>query len=359
MRSISRVFRPARTARISPRLSILFELGLSAGLATSAWLLAGEPVPRVAFADFMQKLGYTQVQLQVLDESSITTKGKLNGAKTTFLVDTGCSISVVGKPKGNKLPRLEKGKLKLQDSVWGSLQDPDLALVEKVELGSAQFFNQPVEVFDLAMRYRQSGSFTEHPALQSGEQGRDFDAVLGGDFLLRHYAVLNVREGCLYLRGAAPSEQAAAVLAQSLRQSGLETVPLTNAYSTGFVVTLQLNGQNANFLVDTGSFVTLLDEDFARRARVPFQATSSKLVGVRGRRASLSTTHLGRLRIGPWETKDFPVGVASLKPWFSHGKRPDRPEIHGLLGPDVLARCYAVLDYHGSRMFVRKGDAGK
>jgi predicted aspartyl protease len=338
-------------------LSLVFGLCLAAGLAAAARLLAGEAPPRVAFADFMQRLGYAPVQLQVSDENKITTKGKLNGAKTTFLVDTGFSLSAVGKPKGNKLPRLEKGKLKLQDSVWGSLQDPDVALVEKIELGSAEFFNQPVQVLDLAMRYRPSGSFAEHPALQFGGRQAECDAVLGGDFLLRHCAVLNTRAACLYLRGAAPSEQAAAVLEQSLRQSGLETVPLTNVYSTGLAVTLQVNEQDANFLVDTGSFVTLLDEEFAHRARASLEATPGKTLGVRGRQGALFTTRLRRLRLGPWEAKDFPIGVTTLKPWLSPGKHPDRHEIHGLLGPDVLSRCYAVLDYHGLRMFVRKGGA--
>jgi predicted aspartyl protease len=358
MPPIARVFRPACATRVSRRLGALIGLCLAAGLAASAQVLAGEAAPRVAFADFMQQLGYAPVRLQVSAKNKITTKGKLNGSKVTFLVDTGCTSSAVDKTRGKKLPRLEKGKLKLQDSVWGSLQDPDVALAEKIELGSLEFFNQPVEVFDLALRYRPSGSFEEHPALRSEEQGTDWEAVLGGDFLLRHYAVLNSREACLYLRGAAPSERVAAVLEQSLRQSGLETAPLTNVYSTALVAVLQVNGQNANFLVDTGSFGTIVDEEFARRARAPLTATLGKVVGGRGRNVPLGTTWLN-LRLGPWEAKDFPVVVASLKLWFSAGKRPDRPEIHGLLGPDVLARCYAVLDYHSPRMFVRKGDAGK
>jgi len=194
MLPIARVFCPACTARVSHRLSAMCGLGLATGLAAAARALAGEAPPRVAFGDFMQQLGYAPVQLEVSAKNKITTKGKLNGAKVTFVVDTGCSVSVVDKSKGKKLPRLEKGRLKLQDSVLGSLQQPDIALVEKIELGSLEFFNQPFGVLDLTMRYRLPGSYRD---LWSYVQGTDSEAVLGGDFLLRHYAVLNTREACL------------------------------------------------------------------------------------------------------------------------------------------------------------------
>ena len=94
----------------------------------------------------------------------------------------------------------------------GSVTNDDVVLIDKLVLrGGAEFSNQPFRVRDI------KADFVTLP----------FDGVLGLDFLLRNFSLIDCWKHRLYVRASELSGKNAAVMDQSLRLSGFSEVPLS------------------------------------------------------------------------------------------------------------------------------------
>jgi hypothetical protein len=128
-------------------------------------------------------------------------------------------------------------------------------------------------------------------------------------------------------------------------------LPLTNHLQTMFLVGLTVQEAPFTFLLDTGSFITTLDAKCAGPLSLSPEETPLRGVGVKGFSSPVRMARSARLGLGPRTFRDFPIGIAELHPWL----KPDdtnAPVVHGLMGPDLLARANAIIDFHGHRMFV-------
>lgn len=108
------------------------------------------------------------------------------------------------------------------------------------------------------------------------------------------------------------------------------------------VITVQVNGREANLVLDTGAGDTLLDTGFAVEAGVRLGGQEQR-VFAGGMPALVTYGHLEALFLQDLHIHDIPVQVIdiphSLGDWF-----PDLP-IHGILGTGLFSRFRTTLDY--------------
>jgi predicted aspartyl protease len=321
------------------------------------WLRA-DPVPNGTDAGdaldrFMTRLGYVAVRMEIKDQSRFILRGRINGQKTTFLVDTGCSVTSLAKSRAKGLPRLEPGRLRVDDAIVNRFAISNLVLLENLELEAYKFFNQPAHVTDLAIQVGtdDSRSLAAHPSLGGGPRTLRQDAILGADFFRRHGAVLRTATKTLYLRDSPPAAQTLRVLSETLLKSGMAGAPLTNDGAVHLYAKAELDGQEANLFLDTGSLRTVVDAAFAAKARMTARETGSELRGVYGRKTEFGHWEVGRFNLGAWETKGYQVTVADLGTW-GFGQTDAGIREDGVLGLELLARMGAIIDYGGPNLFV-------
>lgn len=303
---------------------------------------------------FMAKLGYAAVEMEIKDRSMLILQGRVNGRKATLLADTGFTFTTLDAARARGLPRLEPGRLTLEDPALGTVASSNFVLVESLEIGALKFYNQPARVVDLAIQVGSDDarSLESHASLGGGRKTTRHDAVLGGDFLRRHGAVLRPGTGMIYLRASLPSAETSRALGETLTVSGMAAGPMTNEFGLHLYVSVQLDGHTASLFLDTGSLRTVLDAGFAARARMAARATGGELRGVKGRKTELNEWDVSRLQLGPWETRGYKVAVADLGPW-GFNREKTQHEVQGLLGLELLARMDAIIDYGAQRLFVR------
>lgn len=263
-----------------------------------------------------------------------------------MMVDTGFALTSLNQGLGKKLPRLDPANLAAPDPTWTALARSNAVLLVTVDIGGAQFYNQPAQVGDVAVTHPYAISFKARPAL-----------ILGHDFLCRQSAVLYWREHALYVRADKPSTNVAWVMAESLRRSGLAPVENAHQLPNGVVVPLEVNGQAGWMLVDSGAFTTLIDRRFAAEAGLNlFITPPAKVAGVQGAQANLAIAPVRSLRLGGWESAKFEIGVAQLDPWLGAGTGAEPPPVRGLLGPDLLFAANVIVDYGTGRVFAKAAE---
>jgi len=127
-----------------------------------------------------------------------------------------------------------------------------------------------------------------------------------------------------------------------LRRSNI-TIPV-HIYN-GFLVvaTGQIGGQTHNFVLDTGTAPSILNERSLEKLALPL--TPASIVAV-GRNISTQQTVLPNLDIGPIHVSALPINVMDL----SGLEKNLGIEVAGLLGMDVLARSSFRLDYEKKQL---------
>lgn len=142
-------------------------------------------------------------------------------------------------------------------------------------------------------------------------------------------------------------------IAQPRALEGHEAVPLTRGPQNHLFVQGTVNGQAANFLVDTGAESSFLQADRAER----FGVRRSGAEAFTGKRSfpvgSANDLRLGRMSLG---NTAFSIYRAAQLGGPVPG--PGRRAADGIIGRDVLRRYHAVINCRARKLFLR-GDAAR
>lgn len=308
--------------------------------------LAAEKAAGTSLGQYLKRIGYEPVPMVLNKQHKHVVEGKLDGRRLKFIVDTGWSVSALGKAALHKRKTLSERGVKLIDPVLGELNSTNVVMMDRLELGRAEFFNQPALAKDLRVRGVRFGA----------------DAILGSDFLLRNHALVDCGTDTLYLRAAKPSEEIAAATVQSLRQSGFSAVPIE--IHSACVAGIEVKGAVVSVILDTGSPYTVFQDSVAERldwprVRYDRAATGSHIpdevktlvvgIGTIGVR-EVTFARLSEIKLGARTWKNQVVGVLDLRA-FGLGRPTREGLLEGLVGMDILARHRALIDYAGRTLW--------
>ena len=140
--------------------------------------------------DFLKGKKYKKIKFTVLKTQHLLIKGKINGVKGNFILDTGASNSCVG------FESIEQFKLDAQFSetkaagAGATGMDTQIAKNNNIKIGSWQNQEMHIVIFDMSH---------VNEALQNYKV-KPVDGILGADILIKGKAIIDYCNCCLYLR---------------------------------------------------------------------------------------------------------------------------------------------------------------
>ena len=285
---------------------------------------------------YLKRLGYEPIALTRGESNHLYADGKLGDKKRTFMLDTGCSFTILNKSVGRKLKTLRELNVKLEDSYLGKVTDSSTVLMERLVLGRAEFVNQPARVRDLGFV----------PS----------DGLLGCDFLYRNYCLIDCMNRRLYVRSGKPATDVENAMKETFQRSGYFEVPLKLTRDLVATCEAKINGQPINLVVDTGAVWSTCDESLVAPLHLKLLDTWVNLVGV-GRIGShhVQLSTVKTLQLGELVLEKVDFAVAALGAWGiaeSNQKNALR-EVGGFLGGHTLALNSALIDCRGQRLWLK------
>jgi predicted aspartyl protease len=292
---------------------------VNVGLGVCA-LLAGA-ADRVKPSAVLSQLGYEVVQLRRTGENHLFLFGQINGRRRSCLVDTGWSFATAST---NTAARLNPPHV-----------------IAQLRLGRVVLTNEPVVVQDLRINGR--------PA--------PYDVVLGCDFLIRHYAIVDCANDRLYLRPDAPSLAQAEESERTLRNAGWVPIGLKRHHPLALTCETRINEQPVAMLVDSGAVWSCLDTKTAGALNLRLTPSPNRIrgAGASGQR-ELAVADLKQVQIGGREIRRLSVAVFSLADWGLGTDGKVLENVGGILGGGELAASGAVIDCHQLKLWLRSAD---
>ena len=258
---------------------------------------------------------------------------RINGHPANLLVDTGSDQLILDaeaaelfgvRPSPRGLLYIRSTKIQGQSLPVG--------FVQNISAGSMNFGNSLVTL-----------SRSSH----AGAANAAFDGVLGLDILFRHKALINCRTKLVFFKvdqthrtnlgSVAASEKFTRVQMQR-EETGALTVPCS------------IRGQSTRLLVDTGAFVTILNEGFVKSLGLAAEPTRISAQFGRGASKRISAAKISDLNIGMFKARPEKIAVAPL-PRFA--LQQGSSKIAGILGMDTLYIYHAIIDLDGMGLFLK------
>ena len=190
---------------------------------------------------------------------------------------------------------------------------------------------------------------------QTYDSDRQYDGLLGENFLRRYRAVVDCGRLALYLN-TNPAHKLN--LGPALVQAGWTRVPMSDLHND-FVVPCEINGHHFRMIVDTGSPFAVMDRSMLEGAQVSavdipmsggvIGARSEKMGYVRLPTASFGDYHVASLQV---------VADPSSARFFQDVKNDQaNGKVLGLLGGSFLAANNAIIDVGSSSLYLKRNSA--
>ena len=139
--------------------------------------------------NILKKENYKKIKFKITKTQHLLIKAKINGVAGNFILDTGASNSCVGFESVD-LFALEAQKSKTKAAGAGATgMFTQLALKNKLQLGSWKDSNFELVIFDLS---HVNEALTQHKA-------KPVHGIIGADILMKGKGIIDYFNNCLYL----------------------------------------------------------------------------------------------------------------------------------------------------------------
>lgn len=291
-----------------------------------------------------------RVRLSRGAQNHLLLAGSVNGHAATFLIDTGADISFLRADRSKEFgvrPVLPSGRSSGGRFEFGQVDD--------VRAGSVRLGTGTFALYHPAQ-------FRGHVP---GSSGKPADGVLGLDILRRQNAVVHCRPREIVFHA---NRAEAAKLVGAARAGGFTQIPMTATRRGHPTVPCTINGRKGRLLVDTGAFVTGLDDDAARSLGLDRRPSRLTTRGFDGRVRSLELAPVEDMRIGGLRIAPQPLAVIDLFPkkrrlraisglgrieYYAALQVPREGPIFGLLGNELLDQRHAIIDLATMSLFLK------
>lgn len=311
---------------------------ISATLLVALAALEMEAKSTSLLRDQLLNQGYQQIELRRSGENRLFLFGRLEGRKQSVLVDTGWSFTTVSTNAAKTLKLRPELELQPRDPFPRANADSPAIMINSLNLGQVAFTNQPALVQNLVF---------------NGERA-PFDVVVGCDFLIRNFAVIDCANRRLYTRASPPLAEQQTDLENRMRQGGFVAVGLKRTNPLALTCPVRLNGEPVELLVDTGGVWSCLDAEAATRLGLKLLPTPRQITGagMTGRRG-FAVTQAKSVELGGAEFGRVNFAALSLGDWGLANPGAALPGVGGILGAPELAAWQTVIDCHGLRLWIK------
>jgi len=281
-----------------------------------------------------------------------------NGKPANLIIDTGSPATLIFRSSIKALGLTELKTSAQVRSLFGQSREfYGTATIKELTAGNCRFTSVPAAVV---------------PTLSYSNRYGNPSGVLGLRELLRFGAVLDLPHQLIYFspsrprieigdmarlirtktgwKPAAPGTEVSQTMRSILTEQGW--IPIGFSISRRHLrVPGTVNGVSCYLTVDTGAYLTMLDADFAKRARIGGVRTHISAEGIGRSGGDISLAVFPSLRIGNYEIKRGSATIGILDP-EAIGRGTDS-EVAGLLGIEHLAMNSAIFDFVTRTMYLR------
>ena len=316
----------------------IFKVRIAWGLVFALVLFCIAPLSIFATAknrSVVQLAGYKAVRVYYGPMNKMIMSVRINGQPANLLVDTGSNQLILDAEAAASLGiRPSQRGLRYIRFTQINGQDLPVGFVQNISAGGMNFGGNLVTV-------RGSNHST------TGTGAAHVDGMLGLDILLRHKTLINCRTKLVFFK----VDQSRAINLGSVAASEKFTrVPIRREENGALTVPCSIRGQSARLLLDTGSFVTILNKSFATSVGLAAEPTRISAEFARGGSKKISAAKLNDFHIGAFKVPPDKFGVTPL-PHFALQQGSSR--IAGILGMDTLYICHAIIDLDGMNLFLK------
>jgi hypothetical protein len=117
------------------------------------------------------------------------------------------------------------------------------------------------------------------------------------------------------------------------------------------LVSVKVNGYNANLILDTGAGITILDKYFAEEIDLYFYSTENNVSGIGGVKQIYQTDSFVFIALG--DTMRYYTKIVDLSE-VRYKMYKDGYSVHGVLGGDFLEEKGCVIDYNTNTLECKK-----
>jgi predicted aspartyl protease len=299
-------------------------------------LLLLAPLPIFAAAENrspMQLPGYKAVPVYYRPLNKIIMSVRINGQLANLLVDTGSNQLIIDSDAAARFG-VKPSQRGLRYIRFTTIQGEEFPVgyAQSITAGSMNFGSSLV---------------TLRRSPYSDPANANVDGLLGLDLLLRHKAVINFRTKLLFLKVDQTRQTNLGAIAASEK---FTSVPIRREENGALTVPCSVHGQPARLILDTGAFVTALNESFVKSLGIGSAPMPVSAHFPNGLAKQISAAKINDLKIGNFKVPPGKFGTTAL-PRFALQQGSSR--IAGILGVDKLYICHAIIDLDGMRLFLK------
>jgi predicted aspartyl protease len=280
-----------------------------------------------------------------------------NGKPGNLIIDTGSPATLIFRSSVKELGLAElKTTFPVRGAFGPSREFYGTAMIKELRAGNCTLINVPVAVA---------------PAVTYSGRGAHASGVLGLRELVKFGAILDLSRQLIYFSSSRPNIQRVETTWMRTNHGFRPVAPGTELSQTarsilseegwtpvGFSIAHRhlripgaVNGVSCYFMLDTGAYLTLLDADFAKRAKIGGVPTQIVAQGIGRSGGGVRLAVFPAMQIGSYRIKQGSATVAVLDP-ESIGRATDW-EVAGLLGIEHLAMNSAIFDFTSRQLYLR------
>lgn len=290
--------------------------------------------------------GYASARLERGPQNHLVLRAIVDGKPASFLIDTGTTVAFLRSDRAEHFGVRTTSETTTRSGRAFPLGSVSDLSVGGVSLGSITF------------------ALTAAAQLRGTVPGGGAaDGVVGLDLLRREGAIINCHTREIFFK----TDPAARLdLTNTTRAMGFSRIPLDERRTGDLTVACRLRGRNGRLLVDTGAFVTGIDDDAARVLGLTTKPSKLTARGLDGRIRTLQLAQIDDLQIGGLPIAAQPFAVLDL---FGEKKRlrtftglgrieyygPRKPgaDVFGVLGNELLDQRRAIIDLENMVLFMK------
>ena len=290
----------------------------------------------------LQAHSYSSTDLRRLAGNFLTVSAIVNGERAEFLVDTGSTNTVIDRRLERRLGLSVRPSGKFVRGTLGSSRERyGRARVDRMSVGNFQLTRVPVIVFELS---------PTHGA--TAKQNIRVDGLFGARQMRLNAAVIDFHWQAIFMSRLPRRRELSDEIAAALGKRGFRRIPIRITSTARFAVDAAVNGVATTLLIDSGAYVTCLDEALASRAGLEASRNALRMTAVGQREAEFRLAKPRSLNIGDVRINNAELLVTKMTADTGATYRGERTE-GGVLGAEYLALKSAIIDCGGMALYLR------